>query len=391
MDNALVFPTGLDAASFLRTYWQKRPLLMRQALPGLRSPLSPEELAGLACETGVEARLVLEKDGARPWEARHGPFDDDDFAALPETHWTLLVQDADKHVPSVTRLLEPFRFIPDWRVDDVMISYAPVHGSVGPHVDDYDVFLVQAQGRRRWRIHTRPVDESEFIPGLDLRILPEFEAEYDWTLEPGDLLYLPPKCAHWGTALGGCMTCSVGYRAPDLRELARDWMEMLIERIVPPGRYQDSELLLQTDSGEIDARVFERMQSLLNELRTADPGSLRPWLGRFLTETKENLIPLIPETPLDSVDFIAELARHSVLERSGYARMAFCRGSEGQDYLFVNGKDFPLKSGNIGFLRAITRERQLHCGYLAEWLCNPECLDLLCRLYNHGFFEFHNE
>jgi 50S ribosomal protein L16 3-hydroxylase len=361
---------------------------MRQALPGFCSPLSAEELAGLACETGVEARLVLEKDGARPWEARHGPFDEDDFAALPKTHWTLLVQDVDKHVPSVSRLLEPFRFIPDWRVDDIMISYAADQGSVGPHIDDYDVFLVQAQGLRRWRIHTQPVSKNEFITGLDLRILPNFAAEYDWILEPGDLLYLPPNCAHWGTAQGDCMTYSVGYRAPELRELARDWMETLIERVIPPGRYRDPELLAQTDSGEIHPRVFERIQELLNGLRDTDAGSLRPWLGRFLTETKDNLHPQVPDTPLDPVDFIVELERRAVLIRSGYARMAFCHGSNGQDHLFVNGKDFALAAGNTGFLRAITQERQLHYGYLIEWLRNPECMDLLCRLHNHGFFEF---
>ncbi len=382
------FPSGLSAPAFLRDYWQKRPLLMPQALPDYRSPLTPEELAGLACEQGVEARLVLEKDGDHPWEARPGPFDEQAFGILPETHWTLLVQDVDKHIPAVAQLLEPFRFIPDWRGDDVMVSYASDQGSVGPHIDDYDVFLVQGHGRRRWRIHNRVVDDDDFIPGLDLRILPEFEADYDWLLEPGDVLYLPPNVAHWGTAEGACMTFSVGFRAPALRELAHSWVEGLIEQRIPKGRYRDPGLSPQSDSGEIEPRVFERIGELLAGLHGADPALLRPWLGRYLTEPKENLHLDPAQNPLQPEELIVGLERHAMLRRSSYARMAFCHGGADSDYLFVNGNDFELNPGNAGFLRAITQERRLHYGYLAEWLRNPECLELLCRLYNLGCFEF---
>jgi len=385
--NKIIFPHGLDPAGFLRDYWQQQPLLMRSALPDYRSPLAPEELAGLACEEGVEARLVLEKDGERPWEARLGPFGEEDFHPLPESHWTLLVQDVDKHVPEVARLLDPFRFIPDWRVDDVMVSYAPDQGSVGPHVDDYDVFLVQAYGRRRWRIHTRPVTEDDYLPGLDLRILPEFEAEQDWILEPGDVLYLPPNCAHWGTAEGECMTYSVGFRAPELQELARAWMETLIQRRIPGGRYRDPPLSPQSNSGEIGPEVIEGFNTLLGGLGETDPGLLRPWLGRYLTEPKENLYPEPAPVSLQPDEFALELERHGTLQRSGYARMAFCRGSDA-DRLFVNGRDFVLDPGNGDFLGALTRERRLHHDQLIPWLKKRERLELLCRLYNEGCFEF---
>jgi len=386
--NTISFPQGLDAVVFLRDYWQQRPLLMRQALPGYRSPLTPDEFAGLACEEGVETRLVLERDGERPWEARSGPFNERDFAVLPPSHWTLLVQDVDKHVPEVAELLEPFRFVPDWRVDDVMISYAPDQGSVGPHIDDYDVFLVQAHGRRRWRIHTQTVSEEDYIPGLDLRILPEFEAEQDWVLEPGDVLYLPPNCAHWGTAEGECMTYSVGFRAPELRELAHSWMETLMERCIPPGRYRDPQLTPQNAPGEITLEVFERIEGLLAGLSQADRSLLRHWLGRWLTEPKENLHLEPAEEPLQQREFLDGLERHRALQRSGYARMAFCRGGDEGDYLFVNGQEFPLASGSGSFLHAITQERRLYYGELARWLDNTEYLELLCRLYNDGCFEF---
>jgi len=387
----LDFPDGLDPERFLRDFWQKRPLLMRQGLAAYHSPVSPEELAGLACEPEVESRLVLERDGSRPWEARHGPFDDDDFASLPDSHWTLLVQDLDKHLPEAAALLEPFRFLPDWRVDDVMISYAVDQGSVGPHVDDYDVFLVQAAGRRRWRIHTRPVNPEHCIPGLDLRILPEFEAEQDWLLEPGDILYLPPNVAHWGTAEGDdCMTCSVGFRAPSWREMALSWCEELIERSLPDGRYLDPPLSPQMESAEIRPEVFERIGEQLRVLQTDTPERLRDWLGRHLTEAKDNLQTHPREAPLAPETFEAELDRHGSLQRTGYARLAFSRG-ETTNRLFVNGQSIELASGHTGFLHAITQERHLHAGYLAPWLEEPECRELLRRLFNDGVFEFPDE
>ncbi len=384
----LVFPDGLNPQRFLQQCWQKRPLLMRQALPGYQTPISPDELAGLACEPEVESRLVLERDGVRPWEARLGPFDEDEFAGLPDSHWTLLVQDLDKHLPEAAALLEPFRFLPDWRVDDVMISYAADQGSVGPHVDDYDVFLVQAHGRRRWRIHTRPVDPDHCIPGLDLRILPEFEAEQDWLLEPGDVLYLPPNVAHWGIGEGeDCMTCSVGYRAPAWREMAQSWCDTLIERRLPPGRYLDPPLQPQGESAEIRPEVFQRVADRLQTLAIDEPDLMQNWLGRHLTEPKDNLLTEPAQPPLDPVDFAAELDRHGLLLRSGYARLAFSRGDDA-NHLFANGQAYLLHPGHVGFLHAITQERRLHAGYLAPWLGEQECLELLCRLYNEGIFEF---
>ena len=384
----LAFPAGLDAAGFVSRYWQRRPLLLRGALPGYRSPISPEELAGLACERGVEARLVLEKHGVRPWEVRHGPFVEGDFARLPESHWTLLVQDVDKHVPEVARLLAPFRFVPDWRIDDIMVSYAPDQGSVGPHVDDYAVFLVQALGQRRWRIDDRKVAETDFVPGLDLRILPEFEARQDWVLEPGDVLYLPPKVAHWGIALGDCMTYSVGFRAPLLSEFAHSWAHALIEHRFPEGRWNDPAPSPQAGGAEIGPEVFARVASMLAPLASPDPDLLRRWLGCFLTETKENLHPEPRMEVIETGDFALAWKRHALLVRSGYARMAFCEGSDGTDLLFVNGLAYELSSENGGFLHVLTEKRRLFHADLVEWLRDPECLELLCRLYHEGFFEF---
>ena len=391
MPQALHFPHGLNPDRFVRDYWQQRPLLLRQALPGFTCTLEPDELAGLACEEGVESRLVLEKAGQSPWEVRHGPFDEATFSGLPESHWTLLVQDVDKHDPEVARLLDQFRFLPDWRLDDVMISFAADQGSVGPHVDDYDVFLYQARGRRRWRIHTRPVAEDEFIAGLDLRILPEFEAESEWLLEPGDLLYLPPRIAHWGIAEGECMTCSVGFRAPSHRELVSAWCDELLQQRVGAERYRDPQMLTLGAGAEIDTAAMAEIHRLLEDAIASDPEQQRRWFGRFITETKPNLQVEPRSQPLEPLEFLNRYRVQQVLLRNPYTRFAFSRGSQGQDSLFGNGREYLLASEEADFLPVITRYRELHFGYLEEWLQQPDYLQLACDLFNDGHFEFPDE
>lgn len=387
----LHFPKGLTADKFLARYWQRQPLLCPQALPDFRCGLEPDELAGLACEADVEARLVLEKHGATPWEARHGPFDDATFDQLPESHWTLLVQDVDKHLPEVARLLECFRFIPDWRLDDVMVSYAVDQGSVGPHIDDYDVFLYQAKGRRRWKIHYQAVSEEDFIPDLELRILPDFETEEEWLLEPGDLLYLPPNVAHWGIAEGECMTCSVGFRAPTLREMAAAWFEQTIEHRLPAGRYRDPPLQTQAAPGEIRADALASFKDQLRRYLAGFEEDNR-WFGRFITEPKEHLQMTTREPPLSSGAFLNRFREAAVLQRHGFTRLAFTRhDGDRNDTLYANGQAYSLPSESGDFLPVITRYRELHFGYLQEWLTQPVYLELLCKLYNDGHFEFANE
>jgi len=385
------FPPGLNIEGFLRDYWQQRPLLLRQALPGFDCGLNPDELAGLACESGIESRLVLEKDGSFPWEVRQGPFDEEAFSRLPQSHWTLLVQDVDKHIPEVAQLLDHFRFLPDWRLDDIMISFAADQGAVGPHVDDYDVFLYQARGKRRWRIHTRPVAEDEFIAGLDLRILPEFEAQQEWLLEPGDLLYLPPKIAHWGVAEGECMTCSVGFRAPSHRELVSAWCDELLERRVGTERYRDPALSAPGAGAEIDAAALAEIHRLLTDALADDPERQRRWFGRFITETKPDLQVEPPDQPLEPQEFLNRYRMQPVLLRNPRTRLAFSRGTQGRDSLFANGREYLLPSEEADFLPVITRHRELHFGYLEEWLQQQDYLRLVCDLFNDGHFEFPDE
>jgi 50S ribosomal protein L16 3-hydroxylase len=383
------YPNGLDHQGFLRKHWQRRPLLLPNALPGYHCPLSPDELAGLACEPEVESRLVLERGERGPWELRQGPFTDADFSALPSSHWTLLVQDVDKWLPQLAPMLEHFRFLPDWRVDDLMVSYAADCGSVGPHFDEYDVFLYQARGRRRWQIHTRPVDEADCIPGLDLRILPDFVPEQEWVLEPGDMLYLPPRVAHWGMALGDdCMTCSIGFRAPSWRELVTTWGDFLLAEQVPDRRYRDPPLQPQAASAEIMPAVIDSLRRRLKELLEPGPDALERWFGGFVTEPKDELQISPPGADINCRQLIEHFQQRGVLHRHPFARFAFLHGAEGDAYLFANGETFRLPGPHHAFLHALTQERQLHFGYLAEHLRRAERAEMLCRLYNRGYLEF---
>lgn len=383
-------PEGVTAESFLHLIWQRRPLLMQGALAGFRCPIGPDELAGLACEPDVESRIV-EENGERPWHLRHGPFDAGDFARLPESRWTLLVQDVDKHVPEVARLLDAFRLIPDWRVDDVMISYAADQGSVGPHVDEYDVFLLQAQGRRRWCIDTRVPPDAPLRTDTDLKVLTEFSTEHEWVLEPGDILYLPPGVAHWGVAEGPCMTCSVGYRAPAWREMLTSWCEHLIERIPADGHYRDPATSPQAASAEIAAPTLQAVDELLERLQHADAAERHRWFGRFVTEPKPHLAAEPVDHPLDP-DSVHEAFRvHGRILRHPYCRTAFAAIEPDRLTLFANGQAFDLPDVCRGFVNAVAHERELHFGYLEEWLAHPACRDALARLHNAGVLVFPDE
>jgi 50S ribosomal protein L16 3-hydroxylase len=396
----LRFPSGLDAEGFLARYWQRRPLLMRQALPGFENPLPADELAGLACEPDVEARILLERSEQGPWQLLHGPFDAEHFAALPETHWTLLVQDVDKHIPEIGALLERFRFLPKWRLDDIMISYAEDQGSVGPHVDDYDVFLIQAEGRRRWRISTRADAPLELLPDLEIKILERFEPDQDWLLEPGDILYLPPGVPHWGVAEGACQTWSVGLRAPSWGELADDWLAEVAERFTPAGRWRDpspdggSVAVTPDDPAELTAATIASMRTQIESgITAAGCDDFAVWLGKWMTEPKLNLelAPLEPSWPVTAV--IALLESRGALQRDGRSLLLFARSSEpvGPVLLFANGEHHRLPAELAPFVSLLANGRELEAGRAQPWLDQEPAQALLATLFNAGHYRVPDE
>ena len=258
---------NFDRDDFLAHYWQKKPLLIRQALPDLETALSPEELAGLACEQGVHSRLVVEKDGDKPWQLSYGPFAEEVFTSLPLTHYSILVSECEKWIPELQELVDLFNFIPKWRIDDLMISYAPDQGSVGPHIDEYDVFLIQAKGERHWSIESSINAHPELIPDLDLAIMQNFNPDQEWVLQPGDMLYLPPKIAHHGVASGeGCMTYSVGFRAPALSDIMDSFLLEASEHKLTDMRYYDPPLSGGRNPAEIMSGDIQHFKALVLQL-----------------------------------------------------------------------------------------------------------------------------
>lgn len=334
-------PLGMPAADFLRDYWQKRPLLVRGAFPGFESPLDPGDLAGLACEDGVLARIVRHDRTRDRWTLEQGPFPEAMFPDMPDRDWTLLVQDVDKWDADVRALLDRFDFIPRWRIDDVMISFAAPGGSVGAHVDQYDVFLLQALGRRRWQIDSRPGAPLEFRPDVDLRLLRSFDPDHDWVLGPGDMLYLPPGVPHHGVAEDACLTCSIGMRAPSAAELMGDFVDTLAADADDGLRYRDPDLAPARDPDEIDAAAMARAIEALNLLRMNDPERLGDWFGRFITLYRSAHQPAAADAAAAPADIGRALRAGARLHRHPWTRMAWRRSGKAAR-LYVAGEDHAL-------------------------------------------------
>ncbi|MGE1154083.1 JmjC domain-containing protein [Pseudomonas kitaguniensis] len=377
---------GITAREFLRDYWQKKPLLIRQAITDFESPIDADELAGLALEEEVESRLVIEH-GERPWELRRGPFAEDAFSTLPEREWTLLVQAVDQFVPEVAELLEHFRFLPSWRIDDVMISFAAPGGSVGPHFDNYDVFLLQAQGKRTWKIGQMCNSESPLLQHADLRILAEFEQSEEWVLEPGDMLYLPPRLAHFGIAEDDCMTYSVGFRAPSAAEVLTHFTDFLSQYLTDEERYTDADAQPVSDPHQIQADALDRLKSLLAE-HMSDERMLLTWFGQFMTEPRYP--ELVAGEELGEEDFINSLEGGAILVRNPSARMAW---SEVDDdvLLFASGQSRYLPGKLRELLKLVCSADALHSENLGEWLKDEDGCNLLCELVKQGSLGFADE
>jgi 50S ribosomal protein L16 3-hydroxylase len=333
-------PLGMPPAIFLGDYWQKRPLLIRNAFADFVSPISPEDLAGLACEDAALSRIVAHEREHDRWLLRHGPFPEAMFPTLPDHDWTLLVQDVDKWDADVAALLPAFDFLPRWRIDDVMVSFAAPGGSVGAHVDQYDVFLLQAQGRRRWEIDTNPNPPVHFRLDSELKLLQRFTPTHDWILEPGDMLYLPPGVPHHGIAQDACLTFSIGMRAPAASELLGDFVDTLIESADDTQRYRDPDLVPAKDANEIDVASMQRVLEALNILRMNDTDRLGDWFGRFITLYR-NAGEAVPGTIPPRIEIEWALQQGARLQRHPWTRMAW-RKSGRSARLYVAGQDMPL-------------------------------------------------
>jgi 50S ribosomal protein L16 3-hydroxylase len=302
----------LTPAQFMRRYWQKKPLLIRQAIPGIEAPVSREELFRLADSDDVESRLITHF--RQSWAMEHGPFAPEQLPSLKKRDWTLLVQGANLHDDRARALLDRFRFIPDARLDDLMISFATDGGGVGPHFDSYDVFLLQVHGKRRWRFGAQR--DLSLKPGLPLKVLQHFDPQEEWVLEPGDMLYLPPHIAHDGVAEGECMTCSIGFRAPSTSELSGHFLYHLAERLgeaderdgAASTRYKDPAQPAVSNPAQLPPLLTDRVGAILAAL-TWNEKDVASFLGTYLSEPKANVVFDPPRRALNEIRFIERVKK----------------------------------------------------------------------------------
>ena len=271
----------LSEEQFLSDYWQQKPLLIRNAWPNFQAPIDADELAGLALEDEIESRLIIGSDCA----VEQGPFAEDRFASLPTSEWTLLVQAVDLWVPEVAEMLRRFSFLPRWRIDDIMVSYATDGGGVGPHFDDYDVFLLQGSGQRRWQIGDYCDANSALSEHSQLKILDAFDAQQDWLLNPGDMLYLPPRLAHCGVAVGECCTYSIGFRAPSAADMLDDLATEMLSRGAAHDYLRDPPLRPCDDPELIPQSYIQQTRDLLHKI-IDDDQVLGEWFAQYMTQPK---------------------------------------------------------------------------------------------------------
>ena len=371
MNTKLALLGGLTVNEFLRDYWQKKPLLIRQAVPGFKGLLDPQQLIALACRDDVQARLVTNQ--RNNWKLRNEPFEPGDFEGLSKKgKWSVLVQGVNHFLPKGAELIKQFNFIPHARFDDLMVSYAPKGGGVGPHFDVYDVFLVQGMGHRRWQLSTQK--DRTLIEGAPLRLLQTFKVEQEWMMEAGDMLYLPPHCGHNGIAEDDCMTYSIGFRTPWYQELAEQFLVYLQDRIEIEGTYADPDLKAQAHPSEISADMLQQVGRAIRKVKWDDE-DVANFLGSYLSEPKPHIFFDAPVKPLTEVRFMQALQARGV--ELDLKTQMLCHDST----IFINGDAHPVGRGCYRALRELADARSLPpSGKLTR-----EAADLLYQWYLDGY------
>lgn len=360
---------GISVDEFLAEYWQKKPLLVRQAVPGFTGVISKDELFELARDPDVESRYVTRSDDT--WEVIHGPQKASDLKRKTQP-WTVLVQGLNLFCPDGDALLHRFDFIPQARLDDLMVSYATDGGGVGPHFDNYDVFLLQGIGKRRWLIGDQ--EDRTLVEDAPLKILQDFRPVHDWELQPGDMLYLPPHWAHNGIAVGDCTTYSIGFRSPTAQELAQQFLVYLQDTLQLDGIYTDPDLIRQKHSAQISEVMVDRVFDTLKRI-TWTRDDVRGFLGAYLTEPKPHIFFDSPDDPLEHDEFL------DACENAGYRLDARSLLLFADDHFFLNGEPVPVEVGDRAIMQCLANER--HLSTIAD--LSEEGIALLYDWYCCGF------
>ncbi|MDG2117906.1 MAG: cupin domain-containing protein [Gammaproteobacteria bacterium] len=365
MSTTIKISPTFDSSTFLKETWQQKPKLLKGFIQQSSTLMSPEELAGLACEEFLDSRIVERKNSnevGTAWRLRNGPFQESDFTKMPESNWTLLVQSIDQVNEKIFKLQCLFNFIPRWRVDDVMVSFAKPGGGVGPHFDNYDVFLVQGQGTRKWKIGQRCGYDSPLATGTDLSLLTNFKASQEFFLEEGDALYIPPKFSHWGESLDDSICYSVGFRAPSMTDMLQGFTDFLAEDVNPDDRFVDQHKVVPENITEISStdlhETFLTIKTLVN-----DKEKFMTWFGCHMTQAK---YPELIEASNNNQG--KQVEETSTLERSPFSRFAYSCGENDKATLFVDGEAFVLNKSYKQSIKKICEAEHIEISKLDGYL-----------------------
>ncbi len=377
---------GITTEEFLNEYWQKKPLYIPQAFSDFQPLITPDELAGLACEENIESRIILEEGIQRPWELLTGPFDGDAFSTLPEEKWTLLVQAVDQIIPEAGSILDRFNFIPNWRLDDLMVSFAVPGGSVGPHYDQYDVFLLQAEGERLWQIGAPCDKNTQFRKDTPLHILTEFNATQEWLTKPGDLLYIPPRAPHLGVAQTACQTYSIGFRAPSHGEIIEHFSSFMADKLSQDQRFTDKQTTSKNNPGLITETTIDQLMELVHEAMN-DRNGMKDWFAGFMSEPKfeENKDEIT--FSISTQEMTAILNSSCELIRSEQSRFVYTRSDikdgqgSNQFALFVNGNRIESEGKNNTLIELLCEERCINIEKHITLLTQEENINIIKHLY----------
>jgi len=370
MNTQLSLLGGLSVKVFLREYWQKKPLLIRQAFPGFNGLLNKQELIDLARDADAQARLIVQRQGK--FSVKQSPFYKEDFSRLGKTSWTILVQGVNHHLPEAAAMLKEFSFIPHARLDDLMVSYAPKGGGVGPHFDSYDVFLLQGLGHRRWQISSQ--SDRTLVEDAPLRILKNFRVEQEWVLEAGDMLYLPPHYAHNGIAEDDCMTYSIGFRTPAFQELAEQFLIYLQDRIEIDGMYADPDLKHQKHPSEISGAMLRQVKQAIGQVRW-DNEDIANFFGCYMSEPKPHIFFDTPKRPMSLERFSMALKKHGIT--LDLKSQMLCHAG----WIFMNGESCRPDQLDYALLRSLADERESR----SPASCSIAAIELLHQWYMDGY------
>lgn len=370
----------LSEQAFLNQYWQKKPLLIKRGFNDFKDPLDANELAGLAMEDSIESRIITNHN--QQWQSHQGPFED--FEILTDEHATLLVQAVDHWHPEAAQLLEPFRFIPNWRIDDLMISYSTPGGGVGPHLDQYDVFIIQGEGKRHWRVGLPDASLKQFAQNKSLLQVEAFTAVIDCVLEPGDILYIPPGCPHEGYAIENALNYSVGFRAPNQQDLLSSFADHIIDTESGQKRYTDHTLALRDSKGELTQSEVDKVKTLMQALIEND-NLFKNWLGNTLSQPKHDMDLAPEENPFSTAEIIQQLENDVTFERLGGTRAIYqCIGDE--LLLSVNGENYPLPLSDLEAVKQLTDFIEFDSSLLNSTTPSLDFIETFTTLVNEGIW-----